>query len=250
MTESIPSDLPAGGEELEAPLTTWGCLTAVFTSPGRAFCDLVRRPRWLAAFLVVLAVGVGTSQAIHPLIVKSSHEAVLANPRLTPEQADRSLRGMRFMEGGIGRLITGGGVVIATALGLLITAAVLLFGGNFLLGGESDFRTLFAVTCHVQLIGLAKAVLTVPLMMAKQSMYVATSLQVLLPVEQWRRPAGLLLGGISDLFSLWMVGLTILGVAAAYKWRTGKSAALVIALYLVWLLGSVGLAALFGGMGS
>jgi hypothetical protein len=250
MAEPIPSDHPADGEESEPPLTSWGRLTAVFTSPGQAFRDLARRPRWLAAFLIVLAVGLGTSQAIHPLVIQMQHDMALQNPRLTPEQADRAIRGMRFMEGGLGRLITGGGVVIATVLGLLITAAVLLFGGNFLLGGESDFRTLFAVTCHVQLIGLAKAVLTVPLMLAKQSMYVATSLQVLLPVEQWRRPAGLLLGGVSDVFTLWMVGLTILGVAAAYKWKTGRSAALVIALYLVWLLGSTGLAALFGGMGA
>ncbi len=250
MTGPIPPDPSAGGEERETPLSPTGRLIAVFTSPGLAFRDLVHRPNWLAAFLIVLAVGLGTSQAIHPLIVQMQHDAALQNPRLSPEQADQAIRGMRFMEGGLGRLIMGGAVLIGTVLALLITTALLLFGGNFLLGGESDFRTLWAVNCHVQLVGLAKAVLTVPLMLAKHSMYVATSLQVLLPVEQWRRPAGLLLGGLSDVFTLWMVGLTILGVAAAYKWKTGKAAALVIAFYLVWLLGSVGLAALFGGIGA
>jgi len=243
-------DLPAGEPALPPPLTPVGRLAAVFTSPERAFRDLVARPRWLAACLVVLAVAVGTTSAIHPLIVQSQHEAVRDNPRLTPEQADQALQGMRFMEGGIGRLITGGGVVIASLLAMVVTAAVLLFGGNFLLGGESNFRTLFAVCCHVQLIGLAKSVLTVPLMLAKDSMYVSTSLQVLLPVQEWMRPAGLLLGGVSDVFTLWMLGLTVLGVAAAYRWRTGKAAALVIALYVVWLLGSAGLAAFLGGLGA
>jgi hypothetical protein len=249
MSQPITSSRPEGGEAPEPPLDSLTRMVAVFTSPGRAFRDLVERPRWLAACLVVLAIGVGTTSAIHPLIVQSQHEAVTANPRLTPEQADRALRGMRFMEGGLGRLLTGGAVLVTTLLAMVVTAAVLLFGGNFLLGGESNFRTLFAVTCHVQLIGLPKAVLTVPLMLAKGSLYVATSLQVLLPPEQWRGPAGVLLAGVSDIFVLWMLALTSIGVAAAYRWRTAKAAALVIVLYVVWVLVSAGLAALFGGFG-
>lgn len=233
-----------------ASLGPWARLTAVFTAPAELFTDLARRPRSALALLVLLLVAVGTTQAIHPLVVETQREAVTADPDLSPQQVERARQGMRFMEGAFGRVLTGVGALLATLFNVLIVALFLIFGGNFLLGGESDFKTLFALTCHVQLVGVVRAVLTVPLMLAKGSMLVSTSLAVLLPPEQWTRPLGILLGGLTDVFTIWMVVLTVMGVAAVYRWEKRKAAGLVVGLYLVGLALRMVLAVFFGGFGS
>ncbi len=232
------------------PLSTWGRLLAVFTEPERLFGDLARRPRSLLALLVVILVAVGTTQAIHPLVLDMQREAMTANPDLSPQQVEQARQGMRFMEGAFGRVLTGAGALIMSLLTVLVIAAFLLFGGNFLMGGESDFKTLFAVICHVQLVSVVQAVVTVPLMLAKGSMLVSTSLAVLLPPEQWARPMGVLVGGLTDLFTIWMVVLTVVGVSIVYRWNRGKAAGLVVGLYLFGLVVRIVLAALFSGVGT
>jgi hypothetical protein len=70
-------------------------------------------------------------------------------------------------------------------------------------------------------------------------MAVSTSLQVLLPFDRWFTPLGAFLG-MFDLFSIWMIVLLVIGLSTAYGFSRGKSAALVVTLYI--LMGAIGIA--------
>jgi len=219
----------------------------VLTEPGRAFASIAAAPRWVGAALIVLLAGVITAEVTMPYAMEARREAILSSDRLTAEQAERALNQFSVDDGLVPRLVTGVFAFIGQGLFMLIVAGVLLFGGNFLLGGDSDFRTVLAVTAHAWLVTVVKSVIVVPLMLAKGSMSVATSLQILLPTEQWTTPLGVLLGA-TDLFSLWMLALLVIGLAAAYSFSRGKVAALVVTFYVLATGVSAGLALLFAGM--
>ena len=93
---------------------------------------------------------------------------------------------------------------------------------------------------------VVKNVIVVPLVLAKGSMSVATSLQILLPTDRWMTPLGVALGA-TDLFSLWILALLIIGLATAYRFPRGRIAALVVTFYLLATGVGVGLSALFSG---
>ncbi len=54
--------------------------------------------------------------------------------------------------------------------------------------------------------------------------------------------------GATDIFSLWMLALLVIGLAAAYRFARGKVAALVVTFYLLAIGVSAGLAALFANI--
>jgi len=220
--DTTPTPIDSGTPE-PLPLLTRCWL--VLSEPTRAFASIAAHPRWIGAALIVLAAGIVTTEVTYPYMMEARRDVILQNDRITAAQAEEILGRMIF---------------------LFIVAGVLLFGGNFLLGGESDFRTVLAVTSHAWLATVVKSVVVVPLMLAKGSMSVATSLQILLPGERWMSPVGVMLGA-TDIFSLWMLALVVIGLAAAYRFSRGKVAALVVAFYILATGVSAGLAALFAG---
>ena len=78
-------------------------------------------------------------------------------------------------------------------------------------------------------------------------MSVSTSLQVLIPFERWFTPLGAFLG-MFDLFNIWMIVLLVIGLSTAYGFSRGKSAALVVTLYLLMSAVGIALSALSGSL--
>ena len=104
-----------------------------------------------------------------------------------------------------------------------------------------------AIAAHSWLVLVPKTLLTVPLMLAKGSMAVSTSLQILIPSDQWMTPLGSALGAV-DLFTIWTIVLIVIGISEAYRFTRVKSAALVVSLYMVMVVIGVALTALGRGL--
>ncbi len=241
--DTTPTPIDSGTPE-PLPLLTRCWL--VLSEPTRAFASIAAHPRWIGAALIVLAAGIVTTEVTYPYMMEARRDVILQNDRITAAQAEEILGRIPGGDALGPRLLAGAAAFIGQGIFLFIVAGVLLFGGNFLLGGESDFRTVLAVTSHAWLATVVKSVVVVPLMLAKGSMSVATSLQILLPSERWMSPVGVMLGA-TDIFSLWMLALVVIGLAAAYRFSRGKVAALVVAFYILATGVSAGLAALFAG---
>lgn len=242
-------DVIPDSSSLEAPesLGLFQRIWLVLTEPTRAFASIAAHPRWIGVTLIVLLIGVGAATVTYPYMMQARRDVIMSSDRLTAQQAEQMLDRFSAEDSLMPRLVTGVFAFIGQALFLIIVAGVLLFGGNFLLGGESDFKTVLAVTAHAWLATSVKNVIVVPLMVVKGSMSVATSLQILIPIESWTSPLGVILGA-TDIFSLWMLALLVIGLAAAYRFARGKVAALVVTFYLLAIGVSAGLAALFANI--
>jgi hypothetical protein len=125
----------------------------------------------------------------------------------------------------------------------LIVAGIGMFVGNVILGGETKYSTLFAVTCWSGIISVLSSLINIPVMASRQSMESATSLGSFLATEENKTFLHHLLAQI-DLFSIWWVALLGFGVAAAYKFSTKKAMTMVFVVWAIFALG----AALFKSM--
>lgn len=222
----------------------------VFSDPANAFEKLVTSPRWIGAFLLVVIVSIAGTQISYPLVMDMQREMAersIENRQLTPEQEQMAMQRFSQSDTPVNRIITIVFQLLGQLFWLVIMAGILMFGGNVLLGGESTFKTLLAITAHGWLVMIPKTLLTVPLMLAKGSAAVATSLQILIPQDQWMTPLGAALGAV-DLFAIWMIFLLATGISIAYRFSRAKAATLVISLYVMMALVGVGLMAVFGRM--
>ncbi len=250
-TGSIESPVPEeSGAGIAESVSFVQQVILVFTDPASVFEKLVAHPRWIGAFLLVMVVSIAGTQASYPLMMdmqRKMAERNIENRQLTPEQEEMALQRFSRAATPATRIVT----VVFQALGqliwLVIMAGILMFGGNILLGGESTFKTVMAIAAYSWLVLIPKVLLTVPLMLAKGSAAVSTSLQILIPSDRWMTPLGAALGAV-DLFSIWMIALVITGISIAYRFSRARAAILVISLYLLMVLVGIGLMAVFGSM--
>lgn len=242
--EMATSVQPEGGQR---PVDFWQQILLVFSDPAKAFKELTTNPRWIGAFLVVLLFTVAGTQATYPLIMQMQRDSIMQNPRISEEQADILLERYSSTPGPGGRAVMTLAQTFGLAVWLVVMSGILMFGGNILLGGESNFKTLMAIAAHSWLVLVPKTLLTVPLMLAKGSMAVSTSLQILIPSDQWMTPLGSALGAV-DLFTIWTIVLIVIGISEAYRFTRVKSAALVVSLYMVMVVIGVALTALGRGL--
>ena len=250
-TGSVESGMPEESRVvIEESISFVQQVILVFSDPARAFEKLVARPAWIGVFMLVMAVSMAGSQVTYPLMMdmqREMGERSIENRQLTPEQEEAAMQRLSRPDSAANRIVMIVFQVLGQLLWLVIMAGILMFCGNILLGGESTFKTVMAITAYSWLVLIPKTLLTVPMMLAKGSAAVSTSLLILIPSDRWMTPLGAALGAV-DLFSIWRIVLIVTGISIAYRFSRSKVATLVISLYVLMALAGVGLMAVFGGM--
>jgi hypothetical protein len=185
--------------------------------------ELKEEPRWLGALLLA-ALLVVISSALVP------EELMRETMRL-----DAIRRGTEVpagMESRIGLMRSVS--LIATPVFWLVwnffLAGVLTVTFAFLLGDEGTYRQYLSVVVHASFIGAVGAVLTTPLRIQAQDLYltlsIGTFVQGFMAEGYWLRVLQML-----DLFGLWAYGLMALGAAAIDKRRTWLSGFVAIMVF-------------------
>lgn len=96
----------------------------------------------------------------------------------------------------------------------------------------------------VGLIGALELLVRMPLVMAKGTMNVYTSLAVLMDVSQRKTVLFQLLNAF-DVFTIWKIILWSMGMRIVYKFSSSKGYTATISLYLIYLVITIGLSQLF-----
>jgi len=209
----------------------------LFTSPAELFDHLRRRPEWLGAILLVIAISI-LYQILTP--AELLHEVILKGlpPDATAEAIAAAQKGAAFFEKFR--------YVLAVVMPWPIFAAIaglLVVLYTFLLGGEGTFRQAFAAISHVSLIPAIGSLLTLPLALAKHDLQLSLSLHLLAPgldpgTYFYRVLAGL------NVFGLWATVVLGIAVSRIYPKRSAAgSAILLLCVYVALKL----LGALAGG---
>ena len=209
--------------ELSLAQRIWG----VLVSPRIVFEYLKKRPRLLGAltFLIILNVGVG--YVMMDLFVENRLADMEDTQNLTEEELASSEKLMRAAI-----LI---GSTIAPIIYTFIPAAIFLFLTNVILGGSTNYKRMTASFAHIGMVTVPMLVVRVPLMKIQGDSDVRTSLAAFVPKEAGMGFAYQLLNQF-DIFTLWMLGLSVLAVSVMGEVPMRRAAYGVIGAWVLFLL--------------
>jgi len=230
MSEVVASSAPEGTPDVGLAAR----LIGVVFSPRDAYTAVAARPRWFGALavsgLIFIAVNVifQSTEVGKSLALDQQIQFLKAiGQEITPEAMARMQSQMRFAP-----YTTGGSLLVGLPLGCALVAGLLLALFTVVTGGGATFRQMYAVVAHSMIIGAIQQAFSIPIMYLREDMSSPTKLAVLFPMLGDMGFAYYLLSAI-DLFQIWSLVSTSIGVAVLYKWRTGPVAAVLFGIYAV-----------------
>ena len=231
-------------------------LSGVFFEPGKTFADIAERPGWFVPLLLIVIATVGfyVTYGQHDGWgtfvqdqIDSSARAQQQMQNMSAEQRAQVLAVQeRYMPA-----VYDVGPVFGMPLMYLISSAILL-GIASVMSAGMKFKQIFAIECYAGLVGIIPHLLGIVVMFLKSP----DQFNLMNPLAF--NPAAFMdqktaskfiytLGTGTDLFVIWTLILTVIGLKAAAGKRlsTGGAAAAVILPYALLLLLGATLAAAF-----
>lgn len=211
-------------------------MVGVFGSPGATFEAVRARVSvadWLVPLIVAMIV-IGVSMYMLMPIMDDEMNAALKD---AGEHAQT-----------IGRVSTVIGAVFGVAIMLFVSAAILLGLARLVLGGETTYRHVLAVSSYSSLVYIPTAIVTVPLAIAKESIEVQVGLGLLLPDSMAESFLAYFLNEL-NVFSVWQCALTAIGLGIVSGISTKKTAIGVFVLFILYALGAAALQGWSKGLG-
>ena len=202
---------------------------------------------WLAPLLLWTAVSLVISAVLIPKIDydKIIRQAMEKRGQAIPEERMASIVESQQKIWNVVGWISA--VVVPVLTSLLV--AVVIWGAFKAFGWDATYRQGLGVTTHSFLPGVLGALLLIPLVARQERMDPAAMGDLLRSnlgflVERDAKALHSILGSI-DLFSFWSLALLVIGFAAAAKIRRGPAAGVILTLWVVFVLGKAGFAAIF-----
>jgi hypothetical protein len=228
----------------------FGRLITVLLAPAKTFRSIGERPTWLAPLLV----GMVLTGAVGLLVMQKGDMEEMIRTRI--EESGREVpaeaieQQVEFMER-FGWIFGLFGVLVVPVINVIVAA---LFLGVFkLLGSDLDFKQSFSTYLYGTVPMLVAAVLGLPLLFARESLtmeelqaggVLMSNLGFLAPEDAGAALRAALTS--LDLFSFWSIVLLAIGYRVVGRVSAGAAAGTVVGLWLVYVLGKIGWAALFG----
>lgn len=218
-------------------------MVGVFFSPGATFESVrsrVGHADWLVPAIITAIVTVVTVYMTAPIIQKMSMEQM----QTSMGQDGQVMEKMQTV-GNVAALV---GAPVGVAVALFVTSLVLFVLVRFILSGETTYKHVLTVNSLSMLVGIPAAIVTVPLMLAKESAFVQVGFGLLLPDSMAETFLARLLFNL-NFFSIWQYALVGIGLGIVSGISTKKAAIGVFVLFFLYALGSAALQGLAGGLG-
>lgn len=223
----------------------FGRIVGIFTSPRETFESIDQKPTWLVPFLIIVIVMIVLQFLAMDIAMKDR----LADMQARDMPADQFERARDQMESW--KYVGFAFIPVGMLVVWVIISGILLFGGNTMMGGETKFKKVFSVLAWSGLIGLVGEVIKTLLILSKGTTRgVVLSLAFVLPTPELGQSPPVLYRLLSQfgLFTIWELVLWIIGLAVIYRFTTKKSATLVLSLWAIWIVISVTLGSVLGGI--
>lgn len=238
--------------EAPASANSFGRIFGALFSPKATFESIAQRPTWLAPLVVlcVLSTAIiavfGQRVGWHDFMTRQI-ESNSRTAQLSTEQKNQIIAQQeKFAPFG-----AYGGVVIGTFVGAVVIAAIFLGVFNLTSGTKIGFKTSLGIVSYGWVPGIVAGLLGLLILFLKDPStvdlenLVASNPAALLSSESPKWLASLLRS--LDLFSFWMMILMAIGYSATNpkKISFGKALGSIVAVWLVYVLVKVGIAAAF-----
>ncbi len=214
---------------------------SIFWEPSVTFTSLHHKTRWydvVIPLLIIAALTVAMMPYITPIAMQEQIAKIENSSRLSDAQKEATLARMQGQATPVSSYIA---APIALVVKVLIVALCIWFAGNFVLGGEARFITMFAVTAYVDLIDIISMAVKYPIIISQQTLKVYTSPALFLEESSsfvFRFLASL------DIFAAWKLILLSIGLGIV---NNIKSKNAFWTLLVMWLIYCV-IAALLAGL--
>ncbi|HEX2061825.1 MAG TPA: Yip1 family protein [Thermoanaerobaculia bacterium] len=247
MTETLAAD-PAVPEPIVPKKNVFQRFAGVLFAPAETFEDIARKPDILAPLILLLVISYISTALVMPrmdfdAVMDAQFEQVRKqNPNLSEADVER----MGRVGKAIGTVMGWLGPVL-NAIWWVIVALVLLLGVR-LFGGEGDFKQAFSATLYawapLTLFGIIMTIVIVARGTFDPTMgpTIVKSNPAFL-VDMKAQPVLFSFLATLDVFTLWSVILMIFGFSALSKLSRGRTAAIVVSLWIALILIRVGFAA-------
>lgn len=239
----IPDESPVAQEPRRSGI--FQRFIGIFAAPQATLRDITRHPNWLVPLVFIALAFSLMTQWIVPAIVQDARPEIekrLAQRDIPAEQVEqitevslRNIHNYSAVSAGIGTVIVS-----------LIAAAAILFIGNIILGGKSNFLQVFSVYMWTGLVSILGFLLKIPLILNQMTTKIYFSPAAFFPAEA---ETGTLfrIALIFDLFTIWRIVLIAIGFSLIYQFPLGKSIAVLGGFYLAFAFIRILMAGLFGG---
>lgn len=233
---------------------SFGRVVGAIVSPRPTFDSIARKPTWLLPLLLLIAMNIVLIFSFsHRIGWRAIIEKQMANnsqfQQLPPaEQQMRIARGLKLapVVGYIGGTV--GNVII-----ILIIATIFLGAFNIVFGSGIKFKQSLGIATYAFMPGLLKGLIGLAVVWVRPpegvnlQNLVMSNVGAFLPATAplWLQT----LCNSLDLFVFWIIALLALGYTAAgasRKLKFGTALAVVVTIWLVFLLGWVGVLAAIG----
>jgi len=243
--------MEATTETLPPPMTLSQRLLGMFTSPNRVFEALRAHPAFAGALLVFI---IGNALCFLPIqsIIKNTSinqmiEQIESNDNIPAERQEEIIDGQRkFMEGPWYTVTSIGGILVVMTMSMFFWGLFVWLLYAFGSGGDITFKHAMAAVTHTGIYFLAAGLLKIPLILAKGSVYVATSLALVSPDPDPRSVIYSFLDSF-DIFSIAILAIFASGMARLARISPAKSWTMAIILFVIGLVFRV-LGAMMGEM--
>jgi hypothetical protein len=219
-------------------------LWLIFTNPSTVFKNLAVYPDWIMPALIIVVLSIVSAFLVKDFAIEAQKNRFSNSERFTEEQKNVLIEKMEQQaESPIQMVMMIIGSIVYVIASITFAAALFLFTGNVILGGSSDYRTMLAVYAWGFLVAIPETLIKIPMVLAKKSIHVYTSLAVLFDPSEAQTIVFKLANAI-DIFALWRVTLWAIGFGIVYKFSNGKSYTVIGVWYIIWILISIAVSTL------
>jgi hypothetical protein len=242
MTDIQP--MPPAPAAEAPPMNPFARMTGALFAPVSTFRDIARKPDFLIVLIVLMLLSAVSAVALSTrLDVAGSVRASMEERHMNPEQIDRAVKVAGIFSKMMLYL-----AAFLTPLVLAIVAGVMLLAFR-IFRGEGTFKQAYAVTLYAWMPMLLLSILTTAIALTRhqidpRSLATIVRSNPAFLVDMNKQPALFALLSSIDVFSFWTLTLMTLGYSAMARVSRLKASAIVISVWLVRVLFSVGLAAL------
>jgi len=243
------ADAPSTPQPAAPTKNTLQRIAGVLFAPAETFEDIARKPNILGPLLIIVLLGyVSTFFIVQRMDWNAVMEAQMdamkkQNPNMSQQDFDRVAKVSSAMGKVIGWISPLMGVVW-----YVILAGVLLLAFR-MTGGEGNFQQALSTTLYAWMPLLINGIILTIVIIARGSVDPTQMATVLKSnpaflVDMKEHAVLFSLLSTFDIFTIWTIILLIIGFAAVSKSSKAKSAAIVISLWVVFILIKIGFAAI------
>jgi hypothetical protein len=243
---------PVPAPEAQATISPLGRVFGVLFSPGKTFEDIVRKPSWLAPFLIFIGFAIVVCICLNMRINWRDYVSQQIEKSSQASQLSAEQKQQRIESGAkLAPIFTYVFGLTAQIL-ILFVVALIMWGAYSLLGGVStNFSTAFGIATHAFMTSLVSSPLFILILFLKPYGTVdlenplATNLAAILPEDAAKWLVALCKS--VDIFAIWTLILVAIGFAAVNpkKLKGGKSFTIAFSVWAIFVVCRVAVAFIF-----